>query len=70
MERIVIIPALNPDEGLRDLVERNWELENQVILVDDGSDENAQRFSGNSVRNALFCIIKKIGERERRQRQL
>lgn len=39
MERIVIIPALNPDEGLRDLVERNWELENQVILVDDGSDE-------------------------------
>lgn len=23
MERIVIIPALNPDEGLRNLVERN-----------------------------------------------
>lgn len=38
MERIVIIPALNPDEGLRKLVERNLELENQVILVDDGSD--------------------------------
>ncbi len=38
MERIVIIPALNPDEGLRDLVQRNLELENQVILVDDGSD--------------------------------
>lgn len=39
MERIVIIPALNPDECLRDLVERNWELDNQIILVDDGSDE-------------------------------
>lgn len=39
MERIVIIPALNPDECLRDLVERNWELDNQIILVDDGSDK-------------------------------
>ncbi len=39
MERIVIIPALNPDEGLRNLVERNWELENQVIIVNDGSDK-------------------------------
>lgn len=39
MERIVIIPALNPDECLRDLVERNWELDNQIILVDDGSDD-------------------------------
>ncbi len=40
MERIVIIPALNPDERLRGLVERNWELGNQVILVDDGSDKD------------------------------
>lgn len=39
MERIVIIPALNPDECLRDMIERNWELENQIILVDDGSDD-------------------------------
>lgn len=31
MERIVIIPALNLDECLRELVERNWELDNQVI---------------------------------------
>ena len=38
MERIVIIPALNPDKGLRDIIEKNLELENQVILVDDGSD--------------------------------
>lgn len=43
MERIVIIPALNPDEGLRDLVERNWELENQVILVNDGSDKKYEK---------------------------
>ncbi|MGI6010878.1 MAG: glycosyltransferase [Ruminococcus sp.] len=39
MERIVIIPALNPEPLLKDLVKRNWELENQVILVNDGSDE-------------------------------
>ena len=38
MERIVIIPALNPDKGLREIIEKNLELENQVILVDDGSD--------------------------------
>ena len=43
MERVVIIPALNPDEGLRELVERNWELENQVIIVNDGSDIEHER---------------------------
>lgn len=44
MDRIVIIPALNPDECLRDIVERNWQLENQVIIVDDGSEECYQPF--------------------------
>lgn len=44
MERIVIIPALNPDECLRELVERNWELDNQVILVNDGSDKKYDDF--------------------------
>ncbi|HIR14696.1 MAG TPA: glycosyltransferase family 2 protein [Candidatus Choladousia intestinavium] len=39
MNRIVIIPALNPDDGLKNIVKRNWELERQIILVDDGSDE-------------------------------
>lgn len=39
MNRIVIIPALNPDERLREIVERNWDLENQIIVVDDGSEE-------------------------------
>lgn len=43
MERIVIIPALNPEEGLRDLVEANWNRKNQVILVDDGSDEKYEK---------------------------
>ena len=43
MERTVIIPELNPDEGLREIVERNWELENQIILVDDGSDKKYER---------------------------
>ena len=45
MERVVIIPALNPDEGLRELVERNWELENQVIIVNDGILQWAGRSS-------------------------
>lgn len=40
MEKIVIIPALNPDETLREIVESNRKLGNLVILVDDGSDEN------------------------------
>ena len=44
MERIVIIPALNPDEGLRDIVDRNWELENQIIVVDDGSEKKYAPF--------------------------
>lgn len=47
MERIVIIPALNPDECLRELVERNWELDNQVMTgwctwgdTDTGTDDD------------------------------
>lgn len=44
MDRVVIIPALNPDECLRDIVDRNWELENQVVVVDDGSDEIYRSF--------------------------
>ncbi len=44
MNQIVMIPALNPDERLRNIVDRNWELENQVILVDDGSDESYTQF--------------------------
>ena len=44
MERVVIIPALNPDDRLRDIVDRNWKLENQVILVDDGSDQKYRAF--------------------------
>lgn len=39
MDKAVIIPALNPDGKLKEIVERNLELENLVILVDDGSDE-------------------------------
>ncbi|MCU6761328.1 undecaprenyl phosphate 4-deoxy-4-formamido-L-arabinose transferase [uncultured Roseburia sp.] len=44
MDQIVIIPALNPDECLKDIVDRNWELENQIIVVDDGSDEKYHSF--------------------------
>ncbi len=38
MERMIIIPAFEPEETcLRELVRRNWELGNQMVLVDDGS---------------------------------
>lgn len=39
MERIVMIPALNPDEKLRELTERLRRQGNRVIVVDDGSGE-------------------------------
>lgn len=39
MRRIVIIPALDPDPCLRELVEKVLDMENQIILVDDGSAE-------------------------------
>ena len=45
MEYIVIIPALNPEPCLEKLVDRLWELENQVLIVDDGSGkEYRERF--------------------------
>lgn len=37
MEKVVIIPALNPDERLKEIVEKNNRMGNRVILVDDGS---------------------------------
>lgn len=43
MEKIIIIPAYNPDEKLKEIVDRNWELETLMILVDDGSDEKYQQ---------------------------
>lgn len=39
MEFIVIIPALKPEPCLEKLVDRLWELENQVLIVDDGSEK-------------------------------
>lgn len=39
MEFIVIIPALKPEPCLEKLVDRLWELENQVLVVDDGSEK-------------------------------
>ena len=42
MNWIVIIPAFNPDERLRKIVERNCELDNMVIVVDDGSQESCR----------------------------
>ena len=44
MDRVIIIPALKPDEKLRDIVEQNWNLESQTIVVDDGSGEEFTDF--------------------------
>lgn len=45
MEYIVIIPTLNPEPCLEKLVDRLWKLENQVLIVDDGSGkEYRERF--------------------------
>lgn len=38
MNAVVIIPAYDPDENLKKIVDRVWDLGNQVIVVDDGSD--------------------------------
>lgn len=40
MNATVIIPAYNPEENLNNIVNRIWELGNQVIVVDDGSDKS------------------------------
>ena len=37
MRQVVIIPALNPQDCLEGIVDRLWEMEKQVIVVDDGS---------------------------------
>lgn len=38
MDAVVVIPAYNPDAQLKELVEKIWDLGNEVIVVDDGSD--------------------------------
>lgn len=37
MEKVVIIPAFDPDEKLKSVIDGNLDLGHQVILVDDGS---------------------------------
>ena len=44
MEKIVVIPALNPDEKLENIINRSLELDNQVIVVNDGSEETYEPF--------------------------
>lgn len=44
MEYIVIIPVLNPEPCLEEIVERLWDLGHQTILVNDGSDESCLPF--------------------------
>lgn len=40
MKQIVTIPALNPEDSLREIVKQNWYMGHQIILVDDGSQES------------------------------
>ena len=54
MEFIVIIPALNPEPCLEKLVDRLWELENQVLVVDDGSEKE---FRESFQRLEKKCIV-------------
>ena len=42
MRKIAVIPALNPEENLKQLVEENRKRGNTVVLVDDGSDDEHQ----------------------------
>lgn len=42
MNAVVIIPVYQPEKCLENLVEKLWEAENQIIVVDDGSDEKFQ----------------------------
>lgn len=70
MERTVIIPALNPDEGLREIVERNWELENQIILVDDGSDKKYERLFWELGEKCIVLHHEENRERARRSKRL
>lgn len=65
MDRVVIIPALNPDECLRDIVDRNWELENQVVVVDDGSDEIYRSFFWDLSEKCIVLHHDKTREREK-----
>ena len=65
MEKVVIIPALNPDEKLREIVEKNRELEHTVILVDDGSDESCRELFWELGES---CIVLHHSENGRRSR--
>lgn len=40
MNATVIIPAYNPENNLQHIVDRVWDLGNQIIVVDDGSDRS------------------------------
>ncbi len=39
MNATIIIPAYNPETNLQKIVDRVWDLGNQIIVVDDGSDK-------------------------------
>lgn len=65
MEYIVIIPALNPEPCLEKLVDRLWELENQVLIVDDGSGKEYRERFQKLEKNVLCFIIKKTKEKEK-----
>ncbi len=65
MEYLVIIPALDPEPCLEKLVDRLWELGNQVLVVDDGSGSEYKECFQRLEKNVLYFIIRKTKEKER-----
>ena len=63
MNATVIIPAYNPDEQLKKIVNRVWELGNQIIVVDDGSNgSRAELFHSLSERAIVIHHEKNRGK--------
>lgn len=59
----VIIPAYNPDGKLKAIVDRVWDLENQIIVVDDGSDMSRSDLFHQLADKAIVIHHEKIWER-------
>lgn len=63
MNTTIIIPAYNPEEELEKVVDRIWDFGNQVILVDDGSDQAKQElFERLSERAIVIHHTKNLGK--------
>lgn len=59
MGKVVIIPAYNPDRQLEKLVLENWEQDNLVVVVDDGSDVSCSQVFWNVEEKSIVLHHKK-----------